>query len=444
MFKLTRIVIGVAVAMAVGTSASAATPGAGRQVLCTTFPMYQIARNVMKGQDHMTPRLMLPAQLGCPHDYALTPDDMRKLAEADVLVVNGLGMEEFLGAPIKKANPKIAIIDSSNGIGDLLAYTGNEERAEHPFEWAGAFDLGPGVYRWSLASVDGKYADPTMKTVALAANAQGEEAIEATEAKAANLFAGDGKALKSGETARPEALYALQFDPASSATTFQLAIDRKGVYVLFAEHHPSEFGGCARCLTDAAGHDIAPVAEEPGGGHHHHHSGTNPHLFVSPRMSAKLAINIAVGLAKVDPDGAKIYARNAAAYAKTMNALADEFAALGKRLKNNRVVQPHGVFDYLARDMGLEIVATLLPHGQEPSAAEMIKIVNIIGEKKPGVILSEPQYPEKIGRTLAKETGVATATLDPGTSGPENAPLNYYEALARENMRVLKATLGIK
>ena len=49
-------------------------------------------------------------------------------------------------------------------------------------------------------------------------------------------------------------------------------------------------------------------------------------MFASPRMSAKLAMNIAAELAKVDPEGAGTYAANAQAYAERMNALADEMA----------------------------------------------------------------------------------------------------------------------
>ncbi len=92
-------------------------------VLCTTFPIYQITRNVAQGSTGVNVELMLPSTLGCPHDYSLTPRDMQKLAKADVLVINGLGMEEFLGAPIKRANSRLAIIDSSAGIRNLLEYT---------------------------------------------------------------------------------------------------------------------------------------------------------------------------------------------------------------------------------------------------------------------------------------------------------------------------------
>ena len=99
-------------------------------VLCTTFPVHQIARNVVQGREGVALQLMLPAGMGCPHDYALTPQDMRKLASADVLVVNGLGLEEFLDAPVLAANPGIEIVDSSAGIRDLLEYAHDPHEAE--------------------------------------------------------------------------------------------------------------------------------------------------------------------------------------------------------------------------------------------------------------------------------------------------------------------------
>ena len=294
-------------------------------VLCTTFPIHQIARNVAQGREGVALQLMLPAGMGCPHDYALTPQDMRKLAAADVLVVNGLGMEEFLGAPVRTANPDLETIDSSAGIPDLLEYAHEHHEAE-------------------------------------------EEHDHEAE----------------------------------------------------AEH----------------GHDEH--------GHHHHHEGVNPHLFASPRQAARIALNVAGGLSKADPDGAGTYVRNAQAYAARLNALAAELAALGRTMKNNRIVEPHGVFDYLARDMGLEIAAVLRPHGQEPSAAEMLDLVREIREKQAGAIFTEPQYPAKIGAALARETGLPTATLDPVATGPDEAPLDYYETAMRKNMEVLRAVLGVQ
>jgi ABC-type Zn uptake system ZnuABC Zn-binding protein ZnuA len=83
-------------------------------------------------------------------------------------------------------------------------------------------------------------------------------------------------------------------------------------------------------------------------------------------------------------------------------------------------------------------------HGQKPSAAEMMELVKTIKQKRAGAIFTEPQYPDKVGKSLFKETGVPVAMLDPGATGPENAPLNYYETVMRQNMKTLESTLGVK
>ncbi len=283
------------------------------EVLTSIFPIHQITRNITLGRDNLNVELMIPAQFGCPHNYALTPQDMKKLSKTNILIINGLGMEEFLGTPVEKANPELKIIDSSKGIKEILQYKDMQKHANEQV------------------------------------------------------------------------------------------------------------------------HD------------HHHNAVTNPHLFASPRMAALLTMNIAGELSKIDPAGAEVYLHNARAYAEKMNKLADGFSALGKRLKNKRIVTQHGVFDYLTRNMGLEIVAVVQAHaGQEPSAAEMLKIIKTIKHEKACTIFTEPQYPVKIGRTIAGEAGIATATLDPVATGPENAPLNYYEIVMRKNLTTLEKTLGTK
>lgn len=51
------------------------------------------------------------------HDYQSTPADVQAIAQADVLVENGLGIEEFLDDTVKSAqNPDLKVIDASEGI----------------------------------------------------------------------------------------------------------------------------------------------------------------------------------------------------------------------------------------------------------------------------------------------------------------------------------------
>ena len=262
---------------------------------------------------------MIASTLGCPHDYLLTPQDLRKVAASDVFIANGLGMEEFLGNPLRKVNPKLITIDSSAGIGNLIELTGEHE-AESEMATAGRSAI------------------------------RGEKTVS-----------------------------------------------------------------------------------------------YNPHLFASPKQAAAIVKNIAAGLSKIDPAGAAIYAGNADAYAKRLEKLADEFVEAVKTLRSRKIVTEHAVFDYLARDCGLEVVAVVEENpGQEPSAATMIELVKKIKSSGAAAVLTEPQYPAKVAQTIAAEANVPTATLDPVASGPADAPNDYYEKMMEQNIQTLKSVLQSK
>jgi zinc transport system substrate-binding protein len=94
-------------------SAGAAGP---LRVLTSFLPMEIFTRNVVGDVQDVTVASMLPASMGCPHDYALTPGDMKKIASADLFIANGFGMEEFLGEPVRRANPKVRVVETARGV----------------------------------------------------------------------------------------------------------------------------------------------------------------------------------------------------------------------------------------------------------------------------------------------------------------------------------------
>lgn len=88
---------------------------AKRLVVVTTFiPITNFTKAVAGNRAEVTQ--LLPSNVG-PHDYQAKPEDAQKLAKADVLVENGLGLEEFLDSLVKNAgNANLKVIDSSKGI----------------------------------------------------------------------------------------------------------------------------------------------------------------------------------------------------------------------------------------------------------------------------------------------------------------------------------------
>ena len=70
----------------------------GQYTVVTSFyPMYIAALNVVGENDHIRLENLSEPQTGCLHDYQLTPADMQLLSTADAFIINGGGIESFLG-----------------------------------------------------------------------------------------------------------------------------------------------------------------------------------------------------------------------------------------------------------------------------------------------------------------------------------------------------------
>lgn len=84
------------------------------QVVTTFLPITQFTKAV--AGDRAEVNQLLPPQIG-PHDYQAKPEDVQRLVKADVLVQNGLGVEEFVEGLVQNAgNANLKVIDSSQGI----------------------------------------------------------------------------------------------------------------------------------------------------------------------------------------------------------------------------------------------------------------------------------------------------------------------------------------
>ena len=89
-------------------------------VNCTTYPVWLFTRQITGGVKNVRTELMIPAGTGCPHEYVLTPADMRKLGTKNLIVVrNGLGLDDFVLRPLQKMNPKAPVINACEGLAVL-------------------------------------------------------------------------------------------------------------------------------------------------------------------------------------------------------------------------------------------------------------------------------------------------------------------------------------
>lgn len=67
------------------------------RVLATFLPMWVFAANVADDVPGVEVELLLAAETGCPHDYSLSPGELKKIKGADILIANGV-VEPFLAS----------------------------------------------------------------------------------------------------------------------------------------------------------------------------------------------------------------------------------------------------------------------------------------------------------------------------------------------------------
>ena len=107
----------------------------GKTKIVTTFlPMYIFTKAVTG--DAADVEILVPPGTEV-HEYQATPNNVKAIATANVLVKNGLGLEQFLENTVKNAqNPKLAQIDASINIKPLNEISPVEKTAKEEHEHA--------------------------------------------------------------------------------------------------------------------------------------------------------------------------------------------------------------------------------------------------------------------------------------------------------------------
>jgi zinc transport system substrate-binding protein len=298
------------------------------KVVTSTLPVTDFTKAVVGDRAEVV--YLLPPNVG-PHDYQSKPEDVRTLAEADVLVKNGLGLDEYLDPLIENANnTALKIIDTSEGVQTIA----HEEEAGH--------DHG---------------------------HEHGHEHEEAG-AEAADAEAADG------------------------------------------HKHEGEF---------------------------------NPHIWLDPKRAIEQVENIRDGLVAADPAGEKVYVANAAAYIEKLNALDQEIAAALKPFAGKEFVTYHDFAPYFAQRYALKTEFLVGVPEEDPSPADVQRVVNSAQASDLKTLLTEPQASGNPFEALAKDLQVQVSAFDPMETGsPQSLESGYYLKVMRQNLKNLQTAFGAK
>ena len=108
-------------------SPPATSPGEKLKVVATTTIVGDVVRQI--GGEAIDLTVLLPVGSD-PHTFSPSPRDVAAVSEADVVFINGAGLEEFLTALLESAGGEAEIIDLSEGL-TLLEFEADHHDDDH-------------------------------------------------------------------------------------------------------------------------------------------------------------------------------------------------------------------------------------------------------------------------------------------------------------------------
>jgi zinc transport system substrate-binding protein len=171
----------------------------------------------------------------------------------------------------------------------------------------------------------------------------------------------------------------------------------------------------------------------------------DPHVWLDPVRMAAIVRTVERELTKADRRGRDLYARNAARVLGELDALDTRYREGLAHCERDVLVTGHEAFGHLARRYGLrqEGVAGLSPDA-EPDARRIAQLSDLVRRSGTTTVFTEALVSPRIARTLAREAGVRTETLDPleGLTDAQLRSGENYVTVMDANLTKLERALG--
>jgi zinc transport system substrate-binding protein len=144
----------------------------------------------------------------------------------------------------------------------------------------------------------------------------------------------------------------------------------------------------------------------------HHHETLDPHIWLSPSRVKIQARNICAALTRLDPDFSDTYEENLRRFLAELDDLDREIRAALEPLSNRSLMVFHPAWGYFADDYGLEMI-TVQVGGQEPSAAELARLIRRAREEQIETLFVQPEFSTRAAEFLARESGSRIVAVSP-------------------------------
>jgi len=176
---------------------------------------------------------------------------------------------------------------------------------------------------------------------------------------------------------------------------------------------------------------IAPLAVPTSTDHSEGdvHPYGNPHYMLDPVLAKTAIQHIYDALVTFAPQYQADFTRNRDAYLAKLDAKIVQWQAEAKPLKGAQFIPYHEEWEYFADRFGMKVYGTIeLKPGIDPTARHIEQIISGMKADHVALVVREPQFPEKVPKLIAQQTGATLVKLPIMPGGVPNTA-TYIEMM---------------
>jgi zinc/manganese transport system substrate-binding protein len=138
----------------------------------------------------------------------------------------------------------------------------------------------------------------------------------------------------------------------------------------------------------------------------------NPHYMLDPVLAKTAIENIYKALVEFAPQDKAEFTRNRDAYLAKLNAKIAEWEKEAKPLRGKKFIAYHEEWNYFAARFGMYFFNTIeLRPGIDPTPRHIEELIAAMKAGHVPIVVREPQFPEKVPKLIAQQTGATMITL---------------------------------
>ena len=138
----------------------------------------------------------------------------------------------------------------------------------------------------------------------------------------------------------------------------------------------------------------------------------NPHYMLDPVLAKTAIENIYNALVVFAPRYQSEFTRNRNAYLARLDAKITEWRKEARHLRGVKFVSYHEHWPYFAERFGMDYFGTIeLKPGIDPTPRHIEELITAMKAEHVAIVVREPQFPEKVPKRIAEQTGATLITL---------------------------------